>query len=60
MDIVNTMVASLYRALKEIVLFGPDDIGSLFMNEKKFTDLLYEKIERLKHAGRVLVDGVEN
>ena len=48
------------RALKEIVLFGPGDIGAVFLNEKKFTDLLYEKIERLKHVGRVLVDGVEN
>jgi predicted transcriptional regulator len=48
------------RTLKEIVLFGPEDIGAVFLNEKTFTDLLYEKIERLKHVGRVLVDGIEN
>ena len=46
--------------MKEIVLFGPEDIGAVFLNEKTFTDLLYEKIERFKHVGRVLVDGDEH
>jgi len=48
------------RTMKEIVLFGPEDIGAVFLNEKTFPDLLYEKIERLKHVGRVLVDGNEH
>jgi hypothetical protein len=47
------------RALKEIMLFGPGDIGAVFLNEKKFTALLYEKIERMKHVSRVLIDGIE-
>lgn len=48
------------RTMKEIVLFGREDVGAVFLNEKKFTDLLYEKIERLKHVGKVLVDGISH
>ena len=46
------------RTVKEIVLFGPRDIGDVFINEKTFSDLLFEKIELLKHVNKILVDGI--
>jgi hypothetical protein len=45
------------RAIKEIVLYGPKDVGTVFSNENKFMTLLNEKVKRLKLMNQILVDG---
>jgi hypothetical protein len=45
------------RPIQQVVLFGPEDLERVFLNEKRFTDLLDEKIRELKHKSAMLVDG---
>jgi len=44
--------------LPEVMLFGSKDIDLIFSNEKKFTDLLHEKIKQIKHMNMILLDGI--
>jgi hypothetical protein len=45
------------RPLQQIVLFGSDDVESIFRNERRFLDLMDEKTKELRYRSRLLVDG---
>ena len=45
------------RPLQQIVLFGSDDVESIFRNERRFLDLMDEKTKELRYRSKLLVDG---
>ena len=45
------------RPIQQVVLFGPVDVESVFQNERRFSDLMDEKIKELKHRSKMLIDG---
>lgn len=45
------------RPIQQVVLFGPGDIETVFRNERRFSDLLDEKVKELKHRSKMLIDG---
>jgi hypothetical protein len=45
-----------YKTKQQIILFGPKDVGAIFSNEAKFSELLKEKIKQLKLMGNILVE----
>jgi len=61
------VLAKERKTNQKVLLFGPEDVESLFSNaeaifsdKKWFSDLLDEKIQKLVHQNIILVDGVSN
>ncbi len=45
------------RPIQQVVLFGSADLETIFQKERRFSDLLDEKIKELKHRSKMLIDG---
>ena len=45
------------RPVQQVVLFGPGDVNTIFRNERRFLDLMDEKIKELRYRSRLLIDG---